>query len=173
MDLVQAPPCRHCATSNAEIHEKCVTHCILCNEQRGNRPKPCYSLHASPPQWRKFPLQMAPASHTDGAGLALKRHEGSSHYTFWPIIVDCDDPRIAPLRIFAPKRVTRRSTHPPMPVYVQLKCTPGPISCTYTGGEWRQGRIWQVYVHLECCQRPISCTYTGGGREMPNQVGHD
>ena len=95
------PPRCHFATSNAENPQKCVTHCIRCNEQRANQPKPRYSLHASP--------STAQVSHLSGAGFTLKRRKGSSHYTFWPIIVDCDDPRIAALRIWGPKRVTGQS----------------------------------------------------------------
>ena len=84
------------ATNYAQIGQNRVTHCTL----------PHSSGASFRFKWRRLPTPMAQTSLPDGAGLALKRHEGSSHYTFWPIIVDCDDPRIAPLRIFAPKRVT-------------------------------------------------------------------
>ena len=77
LDLVQAPPCRHCATSNAEIHEKCVTHCILCNEQRGNPPKPCCSLHAFPHhgaglhyEWRRFTPRLVQVSQCSEQGVS-------------------------------------------------------------------------------------------------------
>ena len=152
----------------------------LCNEQRGNRPKPCYSLHASPLQWRKFPLQMAPASHPDSADFAPR----------WRRFRSQRSRRIVPLHVLAHYCGLQRSsdraiTHFRPQTRNATFHTPTRASVCTVGMRPRAdfvyihrrrmapGQIWQVYVHLECRQRPISCTYTGGGREMPDQVGHD
>ena len=104
---------QHDATNNAEKPEKCVVRCHDCNEQRGNSPKPCCSLHAFPLYgagltltWRRFPLPWR--------RFPLQCLGGSSHYTLLAIFVDCDDPRIVALRIFGPKRVTERSSPQPL-----------------------------------------------------------
>ncbi len=86
LDLVHTPPgpgptpsYRHCATSNAEIHEKCVVRCHDCNEQRANPPKPCCSLQIVQRTTRKsaktvlliarFPTPVAQVSASNGAGF--------------------------------------------------------------------------------------------------------
>jgi len=129
---------QHDATNNAEKPEKCVVRCHDCNEQRGNSPKPCCSLHAFPLYgagftltWRRFPLPWR---------------------RFHPPMAQVSTPlpwRIVPLHIighfcglrrsadrgithFRPK--TRNGTFltPAATVYVQLKCRQRAISCTYT-----------------------------------------
>ena len=101
-------------------------------------PAPCTTA----PPWRRFHPPMAQVSTPHGASSTLQRNGGSSHYTLLAIFVDCDDPRIAALRFFAPKRVMGRSSPPPMPVYVQLERCQGPISCTYTGGAGGRSRLF-------------------------------
>ena len=62
---------QHEATSNADSPQNRVAHCKSCNEQRENRPKPCYSLHAFPTLWRRFVVCMAQVCQVNGAGLKM------------------------------------------------------------------------------------------------------
>ena len=63
---------QHDATSNADSPQNRVAHCKSCNEQRGNRPKPCYSLHAFPTLWRRFVVWMVLVCHMNGTGVPCR-----------------------------------------------------------------------------------------------------
>ena len=63
---------QHDATSNADSRQNRVAHCKSCNEQRGNRPKPCYSLHAFPTLWRRFVVWMVLVCHMNGTGVPCR-----------------------------------------------------------------------------------------------------
>ncbi len=183
------------ATNNAQIPQNRVAHCKSCNEQRGNRPKPCYSLHASPLQWRKFPLQMAPASHPDGAGFPPRWRRLRPQTLQWIVALHvlthyCGLRRSSDCGIthFCPK--TRNTTFLPTThtsvctvgmrsradfVYIHQQKGPpeGDPACVCTVGMPPEADF--VYIHRRGLREAvrIESNKTIEGREMPDQVGHD